>query len=591
MTAPISVLKFGSSVLADRDCLAAVVHDIYRTYRRGRRVVAIVSAIGRHTDTLLEEAHSVAGTAAPEAAIAKLLSTGEDRAAALLTLAAHRAGIPCGLLDPPQAGLLLHGARLDADPYSLNRHVVLRILKRLPVVIMPGFSGVYEQGGVALLGRGGSDLTAAFVAEQLDAEELRLVKDVDGIYECDPAEASGDEIESKPLRYAEITYEDTLRVADVLVQPKAVEYLQCTRRKATVTSLLDDQGTVVGCARSKTSARGGTRPMRVAMIGLGTVGHAVYRHLTSLPEQVTVEGIGVRDPGAHHEKTAGSNVALYDDLEALLERDFDVLIELTGNSYLSYGWIETCLQQGRHVVTADTKLLAHRGAFLCQTARRCRADLRYSAAVGGSVPMVETVGRAASKNRIRSLRAVLSGTCNHVLDEMLRDRSFDQAASTALSRGIAGTDPEREIAGKQARDKLRILAHAAWGSEVASRRIACEGIAAVTREQLLHAEKKHRRIRLVASMTATGDAFVRPEWLPLDDYLGGASGIENRLEVFAADGSCWRAEGQGGGAWPAAEAVVGDVVDLWQREFGSDARTVPAQATVGQRLPPLSNAQ
>ena len=591
ITVPITVLKFGSSVLSGRDRLSAVVHDIYRAYRRGHRVVVVVSAIGRHTDILLEEAQMVADPAAPEAALAKLLSTGEDQAAALLTMAVHRAGIPCRLLEPQQIGLVLHGARLDADPYSLNRHTLLRFLQGSAVAIMPGFSGVHEHGGVALLGRGGSDLTAAFVAEQLDAKKLRLVKDVDGIYERDPASVSTDDAEQRPQRYAEITYEDTVRVAGVLVQPKAVEYLQCTRRSARVTSLLHDHGTVVGCSRSRTGEFPATPPLRVAMIGLGKLGLAVYRHLEALPEYVTVEGIGVHDPGAHHGESAGPEVALYEDLEALLERDFDVLIELTGNSYLAYGWIEMCLQRGRHVVTADTQLLAHRGAFLCQTASRCGAGLRYSAAVGGSAPMVETVRRAAATGPIRAVRAVLSSTSNYVLDEMLRELSFDEAVAAARASGVASGDPHRAIAGKTARDKLRILAHAAWGSELASQPIAVEGIDTVTREQLLHAQKKHRRIRLVASMTAAGEASVRPEWLLSDDYLANARGSENRLEVMGADGDCWRAEGQGAGAWPAAEAVVADVVDLWQKESGQRARPAQTPTVAAGRLPPLRHAQ
>ena len=98
------VLKFGSSVLSACSRLPAVVHEIYRCYRQGCQVVAVVSAVGRHTDLLLDEAKRITTPVAPDSALAQLLSTGELQSAALLTMALDRAGIPCELLDPTTLG-------------------------------------------------------------------------------------------------------------------------------------------------------------------------------------------------------------------------------------------------------------------------------------------------------------------------------------------------------------------------------------------------------------------------------------------------------------------------------------------------------
>src|SRR5277367_2350933 len=95
----IMVLKFGSSVLRKRADVPALVHEIYRWYRRGHRVLAVVSAIGEHTEALLAEAQALC-PCPEDYATAELLATGERRSAALLGIALDRAGIPARVLDP-----------------------------------------------------------------------------------------------------------------------------------------------------------------------------------------------------------------------------------------------------------------------------------------------------------------------------------------------------------------------------------------------------------------------------------------------------------------------------------------------------------
>ncbi len=85
MKQPRVVLKFGSSVLSEYSRLPAIVHEIYQYYRQGGQVIAVVSAIGRHTDLLLDEAQRITMPAAPDTALAQLLSTGERQSVALLT--------------------------------------------------------------------------------------------------------------------------------------------------------------------------------------------------------------------------------------------------------------------------------------------------------------------------------------------------------------------------------------------------------------------------------------------------------------------------------------------------------------------------
>ena len=157
----IVVHKYGSSVLADESRLEAVVDSIYGALRAGYRVVAVVSAMGDTTDTLIAEARQF-GEGLDDSALAMLLSTGELRSASLLTMALARAGISSGVLDAAAIGLRTRGPSLDAEPLSVRTEWIESGFENRSVWVVPGFLGRDDQGQTTLLGRGGSDLTALF---------------------------------------------------------------------------------------------------------------------------------------------------------------------------------------------------------------------------------------------------------------------------------------------------------------------------------------------------------------------------------------------------------------------------------------------
>ena len=165
----IIILKFGSSVLRDALDYEVAISEIYRHLRRGRRVVAVVSALAGVTDKLLECAQSDVGEP-DDSSLAVLLGTGELRCAVGLSLALQRFGIDAVLADHHRLGLRTDGALLHARPISVEVDVALELLERHAVLVVPGFVGVHDDGRTSLLGRGGSDLTAVFLAAQLKAD-------------------------------------------------------------------------------------------------------------------------------------------------------------------------------------------------------------------------------------------------------------------------------------------------------------------------------------------------------------------------------------------------------------------------------------
>lgn len=274
MSAGLAVLKFGSSVLRDESALPVVVEEITRLVHSDWQVVAVVSAIGNGTDRLIASARAAAPgerrSSAGDSAFAALLGTGEAASAALIGLALDTTGIESTVLDAGRVGPFTRGPRLDAAPHAFDTITVRRVLESRPVAILPGFVGRDESGDHTLLGRGGSDLTALFVARALHADRCRLLKDVDGIYEHDPALRGL----PAPRRFASLDWEGALRLEDCILQRKASQFAYRHRLQFEVSSCGANGGTVVGALESRfaTSLRGERTRRRTARPSLtGTV--------------------------------------------------------------------------------------------------------------------------------------------------------------------------------------------------------------------------------------------------------------------------------------------------------------------------------
>ncbi len=237
---PLAVLKFGGSVLGTARDYAAAVADVKRHLRRGERVLAVVSALKGATDSLLADAHYFGPEPEP-AATASLLATGEAASAAKLALALNAAGVEAALLEPGAIGLVTQGPLLDAEPVAVDDEAVRQALERSGVAVIAGFYGRDTAGGYALFGRGGTDMTALFLAHHLGARSCRLLKNVDGVYQRDPAEQG-----RKPRRYESISWDDALKLGSRVIQPKALHLARRERIEFEVTAVGAFQGTHVG---------------------------------------------------------------------------------------------------------------------------------------------------------------------------------------------------------------------------------------------------------------------------------------------------------------------------------------------------------
>jgi homoserine dehydrogenase len=554
------VLKFGSSVLRSEDDLPAAVHEIYRWVRNGRRVIVVVSALGKTTDSLLERAGRF-GATPNEEAVAALVSTGEAVAAAELCLALDRAGIPACGLDAARVGILTEGPVLDASPRSVSLDAVHSALASFPVVVVAGFLGRSPQGVTTLLGRGGSDLTALFLAQQLGAR-CRLIKDVDGLYEWDPAEDG-----PPPSRFRTISWNEALTLTGRIVQHKAVQFACDHNVSFEVTTIGQEEATVVGPdPLGYFPEKRYTRPLRIGLLGLGTVGYGVYQELTARPDLFDVAGVAVRNLV----RPAGQRIPrhlLTNNVWSIFDREIEVLVEMIGGHELPCALIEAALRAGIHVITANKTVIANDGARLQELARDNDVTLQYSAAAGGAVPMIETVRRLAvdSDAEIVALQGVLNGTTNYILDRLARGASFDAALKEAQNCGFAEADPTHDLTGIDAACKLILLAEAAFGVHLKLDEIERTGIDQIDAQAVTKAGENGKAIRLVASLRKTPDgviARVAPQTLDAFHPLAQVRAERNGLEIEVAGQPPVFLTGKGAGRWPTTESVLADLFDL-----------------------------
>jgi homoserine dehydrogenase len=308
-----------------------------------------------------------------------------------------------------------------------------------------------------------------------------------------------------------------------------------------------------------------TTTLRIGLIGWGTVGSELGRLVADGPLPLTLVRLAVRDAGRARASALPPGVQVGTAGDLVAAEDLDAVVELAGGVDGPLAWARATLEGRRAYVTANKALLATHGGELAELAAAHGTALLGSASVGGGVPMIETVQHLASTGRIARLRGLLNATTTFILSAMGEGRTYDQALAEAQGAGYAEADPSFDVEGRDAAQKLAILASVAWGRWRPEREVRTRGIVGV---QL----GARTTVRLVATAEPE-NLQVEPMELQPSDPMARASGVESVLEVELADGARFRISGPGAGGAVTAGAAYGDLARLVHGElpmlFGS----------------------
>lgn len=572
MNSSIVVLKFGSSVLQTEADLPQAIEEIYREWRAGRQVIAVVSAFAGVTDRRYAQTCKITNDVFEQAA---WVAGGEEESGTKLAAALVDSGVSARYVDAREAGLRAHGDPHESTPVSLNTDHLRACLHDYAVLVFPGFVAQDLQGRCVLLGRGGSDLTALFLAKNLDAR-CRLLKDVDGVYESDPAI-----VENRARRFHRLSWRSALDIGGRIIQPRALQFAQLHGQSFEVACVGSTLATHVdhGPDEFAVVPHETIQPVRVVLLGLGTVGCGVYEQLARRPDLFEVVRIVVKDP--HKVRPDVPVELLSNDPWDAVTLPAELVIETIGGLDPAGEIVHAALVRGRAVVTANKALIASRWwEKLSRFATGTAPTLRFSATAGGAVPVLETVAAVARHCGVHQVRAILNGTCNFILDALERGVDFQAAVAHAQACGFAEADPHDDLVGLDAARKLEIIARAAFGEGMPFE-LSVRGILGVTPSLAGLVREEGLTLKLVASCErAAGQirGVVKLQELPPHDFLAGARAEENRVEIVTRNGEVVRLAGKGAGRRPTALSVLGDV-----QEYLRDRRAALGLAgTAGQ---------
>ena len=341
------------------------------------------------------------------------------------------------------------------------------------------------------------------------------------------------------------------------------------------------------------------RPLRIALLGAGSVGAQVARLLienkSELAARVGAEldlvGIAVRDLNSKRAEGVPADL-LTTDAESLI-LGADIVIEVMGGIEPARTYILQALNSGSDVITANKALLATHGTELFDTAEQVGAQLYFEAAVAGAIPIIRPLRESLAGDKVNRIMGIVNGTTNFILDRMdSTGANFNDALAEATELGYAEADPTADIEAFDAAQKAAILANLAFHTEVPLDQVYREGITKVTAEQMAAAQRDGYVIKLLAiaervDADENGEAGVsvrvHPALIERDHPLGAVRGAFNAVFVEAEAAGSLMFYGAGAGGVQTASAVLGDLVSAAKRHVAGGpglADSVHANLTI-----------
>jgi homoserine dehydrogenase len=342
------------------------------------------------------------------------------------------------------------------------------------------------------------------------------------------------------------------------------------------------------------------RPMRIGLLGVGTVGsgtHEVLRRnrveiARRAGREIVVHMAAARDLDKAR-RVVGDEIALTaDPFEVVVHPQVDIVVELIGGTEIARELVLAAIENGKHVVTANKALLAEHGNEIFSAAQRQGVSVTFEAAVAGGVPIIKALRESLAANQIEWVAGIINGTTNYILSEM-RDTgaAFETVLAEAQRLGYAEADPTFDIEGVDAAHKLAIMASLAFGIPVQLSKVHTEGISNLARVDIRNAEEFGYRIKLLGITKKVEEGIelrVHPTLIPHRRLIANVEGAMNAILVKGDAVGPTLYYGAGAGAEPTASAVIADLVDVTRLHTADPDHRVPHFAF---RMDKLSDVQ
>ncbi|MGB6555659.1 MAG: homoserine dehydrogenase [Candidatus Binataceae bacterium] len=348
------------------------------------------------------------------------------------------------------------------------------------------------------------------------------------------------------------------------------------------------------------------KPIRIALLGCGTVGGGVvkllrtnaaaYAHKLGAP----LELAGVADRSLKPDRALGlpSKLITRDAAALVAREDIDIVVELFGGAEPARSLILKALAAGKDVVTGNKAMLAEHGAEIFGAAARHGRSVGFEASVGGGIPIIRILREGLVGDRHRAVYGIVNGTCNSILTTMsARGAEFKDALAAAQRAGLAEPDPSLDIEGNDAAHKLCLLVALAFGVMLKPAQVHTEGITRITQDDIVYARELGYVTKLLAIAKEDGgviEARVHPTLLPRDHVLASINDAYNAIYIDGVALGTTLYSGFGAGQMPSATAVIADIMEIArERRAGGSGRAHalghPVELIAKARVKPMDD--
>jgi homoserine dehydrogenase len=329
------------------------------------------------------------------------------------------------------------------------------------------------------------------------------------------------------------------------------------------------------------------QPIRVGLLGIGTVGSGTFKVLRRNQEEIRrragrgIEISVVADLDVTRARAVvGDSVRVVSDARQVIDDPtIDIVIELIGGYGIARELVMAAIAAGKHVVTANKALLAVHGNEIFAAAHAKGVIVAFEAAVAGGIPIIKALREGLTANRIEWVAGIINGTTNFILSEM-RDKGLDfqTVLKEAQRLGYAEADPTFDIEGIDAAHKATIMCAIAFGVPMQFERAHVEGITGLQAADIRYAEQLGYRIKLLGITKRTGHGLelrVHPTLIPSKRLIANVEGAMNAVVVQGDAVGTTLYYGKGAGSEPTASAVVADLVDITRLHTADPDHRVP----------------
>ncbi|WP_341908233.1 homoserine dehydrogenase [Fluviicola taffensis] len=306
------------------------------------------------------------------------------------------------------------------------------------------------------------------------------------------------------------------------------------------------------------------KQLTIGLFGFGCVGTGLYEVLNKTTLlQASIKHIVIKD--LSKKRIIDASYFSTDANRILNDSEINVVVELINDYEAAYEIVTKALKAGKHVVSANKKLIAYYLDELLFLAKENNVSFLYEASVGGSIPIIRNLEEYYNNDSLSNISGIVNGTTNYILTKTGEGESFDGALKNAQDLGFAELDPTSDVDGFDAKYKLVLLLKHAFGFSAKQDEVWNYGIRQLKDWDATYAREKGLKIKLLAFGTRINNqviGFVAPHIIPNNHFAFNVENEFNAVVVEALFSDKQLFLGKGAGSHPTASAVLSDISAL-----------------------------